>query len=323
MSFLRALALATTLTSFSSVAVSAAQIATDAVARQLIDQAEERLRSGDREGSLLLLSRAMQELDAIPDSSKNPEQSSAMVRALYRRAAISIDEGDRETGTRDIQRLLGIAPNTRVDSSLVTREFAELFTSVRARVVTELEIVVEPADAEVRIDERLLDSVDRVAVLKSGGHVVVVTRAGHGSERRELDLPAGRMRLEIRLNPLAGDRHADGEDELVSPKRWVVRHLHNSLSDCDGRLYIEADRIGFSSVNEKQHSFEVLLTTVQEIAGNRTFQGGMKYGGTFHIKLGDGANFNFVSTAFPADQLVSLLQAAIAQHKGTNRNQRR
>jgi hypothetical protein len=280
--------------------------------QQRVEQAEQQYRAGERIESLRLLTEVLQELGSTPDAARIPEERALLVRALYRRSLIHSDAGDRESASRDLERLLALAPTTVVDASLVSREFAELFRSVRERTVVELEIVVDPRDAEIRVDDRLLDSAAAVAVVAAGPHVVTADRSGYVAARREIELPlGGRVRLDIRLDPAANA----ALEELPMPKRWVVRHLHNTGTDCSGRIYLEDDKVGFSSVSDEPHSFLVALAEVREIAGNRGYQGGLKYGGSFHVRLANGANFNFASTAFPADQLVAILQSAMTEHR--------
>jgi hypothetical protein len=292
----------------------------DAPRQQLIEQAEQRFRAGERDASLRLLSQVMTELDSTPDAARSPEERALLVRALYRRSLIHSDAGDRESAARDLERLLALAPTTVVDASLISREFGELFKSVRERTVVELEIVVDPRDAEIRVDDRQLDSTAAVAVVAAGPHVVTADRSGYAAARREIELrPGGRVRLDIRLDPAANA----AAEELPAPNRWVVQHLHNSQTECAGRLYLEGEKVGFSSLTDEPHNFLVSLAEVREIAANRFFQGGLKsgvkndpkFGGTFHISLANGANFNFFSNAFPTDQLVAILQAALSGQK--------
>jgi hypothetical protein len=289
-----------------------AQPAAQPSRQQLVEQAEQRFRAGERNESLRLLSQILQELRSTPDSARSPEERALLIRALYRRSLIHADAGDRESASRDLEGLLALAPSTIVDGSLVSKEFNDLFRAVRERTVTELEIVVDPKDAEIRVDDRLLDSAAAVAVVAAGPHVVTADRSGYVAARREIEIrPGGRVRLDIRLDPAANA----ALEELPMPKRWVVRHLHNTGTDCSGRLYLEGDKVGFSSLSDEPHSFLVALAEVREIAGNRGYQGGLKYGGSFHVRLANGANFNFASTAFPADQLVAILQSAMTEHR--------
>jgi hypothetical protein len=280
--------------------------------QQLVEQAEQRFRAGERSESLRLLSQALEGSGSTADAARTPEERALLVRAFYRRALIHSDAGSRESASRDLERLLSLAPTTIVDASLVSKEFGELFRSVRERTVTELEIVVDPRDAEVRVDGRLVDSAAAITVVAAGAHVVTAARPGYAAARREITLrPGGRVRLDIRLDAAANAP----VEALPAPQRWVVRHLHNTLTDCGGRLYLEEGKVGFSSLTDEQHSFLIPLVEVREIAGNRGYQGGLKYGGSFHVRFANGANFNFASTAFPADQLVSILQTAMSEQK--------
>jgi hypothetical protein len=66
--------------------------------------------------------------------------------------------------------------------------------------MTEVELVVEPADAAISVDGRSLDSATRVVTVRPGRHVIDASHDGHTTARRELDIPAGgRVRVELTL----------------------------------------------------------------------------------------------------------------------------
>jgi hypothetical protein len=280
--------------------------------QQVVERAEEHYRKGELREALQLLSQAIEGADQKGNAAG---ETDLLVRALYQRARVHAGLDDRPSASRDLERLLTLAPKTRIDPSLVSQTFAELFQSVRARAVTELELSVQPPDAEVRIDDRLVDAAASIS-MRPGQHVIVATRAGYGSSRREIDLPpGGRVRLDMKLDPSApGTLGAEPTAALPGVQRWTVFHVHKGTF-CGGRLSLEDNRLIFRSVSDDTHSFAAPLTDVREIQGNKMFVGGLKYGGSFHVELRNGGNYNFVSDGFPADQLVTLLQTAVRTAK--------
>jgi hypothetical protein len=272
--------------------------------QQTLERAEQQYQAGSLQEARRLLSEVIERLDR-KDAPKGGE--ALLVRALYYRGRVLADLNDRDAGARDVERLLTLAPETRIDESLVGRAFADLFRSVSARTLTELEIAVVPRDAEVRVGDRPVDQGTGILALRPGKHVVTAARAGYEEARREVELPpGGRVRLDLELQPLS--------ETLPAPRRWSVFHLHAGTF-CGGRLSIDGNRLVFGSVSDESHSFSALLTDVREVQGNKMLVGGLKYGGSFHVRFARGGNYNFVSDGFPAAQLVTLLQAAVDDAK--------
>jgi hypothetical protein len=89
---------------------------------------------------------------------------------------------------------------------------------------------------------------------------------------------------------------------------------------------LKGDRLVYRASPDEGHSWDVPLSEVQEIEGNRSMGGGLRYGGAFHVKLAAGGNYNFtlnaprVLTINPAAherqgaEVVSRLQAALEKH---------
>jgi hypothetical protein len=303
--------------SVTSAAAQSGQAASSAPLEASIDQAEQRYRAGERQEARRLFSEVIQRIETLPDPGT---ATPLLARALYYRARTSADAGESAAAERDVERLLTLVPETIVDPSLVSRSFADLFQAVRRRTVTDLEIAVDPADAVVRIDERPVDRAASGTAVRSGPHVITATRDGFAAVRREVDVPAGgRVRLELRLEPLEAGAARDGTP-LPAPQRWTVFHLH-AATYCGGRLLIENGTLTFRSVTEGAHTFAAPLADVREVGGNRMLAGGLKYGGSFHVRLATGANYNFVSDGFPAEQLVALLQAAVEQARTHKRRE--
>jgi DNA-binding beta-propeller fold protein YncE len=107
--------------------------------------------------------------------------------------------------------------------------------------------------------------------------------------------------------------------ELQTPEgvlpgtRWMVMHAHRTAY-CYGWLYLDGDRIGFRSETEPSHRWDAAFKEVSDIAANRAFAGGGRYG-SFHIALASGANYNFSLDGVSADPVLKPLRTALTQHK--------
>jgi hypothetical protein len=289
----------------------------------LLRQAEDAYAAGASADAMRLFTQVIEALGRVaPDT--YPEDAASLSRALYFRARLTFAAGQPVDARADLERLFAATPDAAVDPAIVGRPFAEFFDAERTKAVTDLELVLDPPDAEVSVDGRRVDPGRPVAAVRPGRHVIEARRAGHADLRRELDVPAGgRVRIDVKLekSPGTGD-----EAKLAAPTTWKVWHLHRGTS-CSGQLFVKDGRIGFRASPDGAHSWEASLAQVEEVKGNRSFGGNLEYTGAFHIKLEGGRNYNFTLGRFrvfvgpegvPRGQgveVVSQLQAAVDEHK--------
>jgi hypothetical protein len=83
--------------------------------------------------------------------------------------------------------------------------------------------------------------------------------------------------------------------------QWSVTHAHNVGLPCEGWLYQTTSSVGFRSVSDIEHRWEVKRQDIKSIEDNVT-RG-------FHITLADGRHFNFLPSGIKSDRLVALLNA--------------
>jgi hypothetical protein len=86
-----------------------------------------------------------------------------------------------------------------------------------------------------------------------------------------------------------------------APSEWAVIHIH-PFGQCDGWLYVAADRMGFRSLTSKDHAWDVPLTDVADVAD------ALGYG--FQVTLVDGRTFRLTGRGIAKDQLLSLIDAS-------------
>ena len=90
---------------------------------------------------------------------------------------------------------------------------------------------------------------------------------------------------------------ADNPSSAMS--QWSVIHVHGIGLPCEGWLYRTGSAIGFRSVSDIEHRWELTSEAIESIDDNAV-RG-------FHIKLADGRNFNFFPSGIKSDRLISLL----------------
>jgi hypothetical protein len=81
--------------------------------------------------------------------------------------------------------------------------------------------------------------------------------------------------------------------------QWSVMHAHSIGLPCEGWLYRTGSAIGFRSVSDIEHRWELPSEAIESI-DNNAVRG-------IHIKLADGRNFNLFPSGIKRDRLISLL----------------
>jgi len=75
-----------------------------------------------------------------------------------------------------------------------------------AKPAAELRTVVEPANAQVQVDEQFVGAArvlaERPARLSLGKHRITIEAAGYFPHDLELDLPRGVTKVEVKLRPI-------------------------------------------------------------------------------------------------------------------------
>jgi DNA-binding beta-propeller fold protein YncE len=130
--------------------------------------------------------------------------------------------------------------------------------------------------------------------------------------RLVVDATAGVRQAES-LQPARDVFELQTPEGVLPGTRWMVMHAHRATY-CYGWLYLAGDRIGFRSETDPSHRWDAAFREVSDIAANRAFAGGGRYG-SFHIALASGANYNFSLDGVSADPVLKPLRAALAQHK--------
>jgi tetratricopeptide (TPR) repeat protein len=122
----------------------------------LVEEAEAYFASQDQPQSIPLFTQIIDTLERTADLLSG-EEKDLLVRCLSRRAQAHFNLAENERAEADLQRLLRLRPGYELDRSMVSPKLLRLFDGLKNRMVGYLELVVIPADARVRVADRVVD----------------------------------------------------------------------------------------------------------------------------------------------------------------------
>jgi YVTN family beta-propeller protein len=211
---------------------------------------------------------------------------------------------------------LGIALITSKDLLITERDGKARFVDLRDfKEIDSLSLAGEHSDIVLSTagDRILLLSDSKLLVIDAGSRRVVSTYSSFLRPTRLVVDPTGGAGTAEPLPPPRDVFELQTPEGVLPGTRWMVMHVHRAAF-CHGWLYVAGERLGFRSETEPEHRWEVAFREVSEIAANRAFAGGGRYG-SFHVSLASGANYNFSLDGVSADPVLKPLRAALAQNK--------
>lgn len=185
--------------------------------------------SADQPAALPLLAQVIDPLEALEAGGRLDEPSRRLLAAaLSYRAQVLFNQGATAEADTALERLLAVDAGFQLDPSQVSPKLLDLFQKLRDRKVGDVGLVLDPPDAEVLVDGRLVaDPQARPLGLLAGRHELWIRRPGHTEQRRELEVEAGKV---LTL-------------EIVLPRDSVVLRLHTKPQGAevlvDGTAYGE------------------------------------------------------------------------------------
>ncbi len=146
--------------------------------RQLVDVLEPQLAAGQ-------LNDALRQL---------------LARCLGYRAQVQFNYGEVEQVAAGLTRMLEVDPEADVDRSRASPKLVNELDALRRRMLGELDFVLEPADAMVRIDGRVVDALAGPVAVLAGQRLIEVALPGYQSIDRPLEVEAdAQITLELTL----------------------------------------------------------------------------------------------------------------------------
>lgn len=186
----------------SGLPMASTELEDDALTAQLAAAAEQEA-VGDVHGAVAALTRLIDQLAPRQPVTRSAAAQEVLVRALAQRARLRFELGDSEGADLDLRTLITEAPGYTWPESgtegAATEDapaaFLARLADLRKDLVGTLRLVIDPPDAAVRIDDRLVeiaDPEDPTVPALAGRRRIEVTRPGYTPHQEEVDLRAGR-----------------------------------------------------------------------------------------------------------------------------------
>ena len=127
-----------------------------------------------------------------------------LARCLSYRAQVHFNYGEVELVEAGLRRMLEIAPEADVDRSQASPKLVNQLDALRRRMLGELEFVLEPVDAVVRVDGRVVDALTGPVAVLAGQRLIEVTLPGYQAIDRPLEVEADtQISLELTLERIS------------------------------------------------------------------------------------------------------------------------
>ncbi|MCP3962034.1 MAG: PDZ domain-containing protein [bacterium] len=161
----------------------------DAEIRTLFDEAEGLFNSTDQDASLPLFGQIVELLGPQHDAGQLSEESlGLLIRSLAYRARLHFNYEETELVDSGLRRMLEIQPQADLDRTQASPKLVDQFDALRRRIVGEIDFVLEPADAEVRIDGHRVDSLAGPVAALAGPRQIDVTLPGYLPINRPMEI---------------------------------------------------------------------------------------------------------------------------------------
>ncbi len=120
--------------------------------------------------------------------------------SLSYRIRINFNLGANDAVGQDLEHLLAVQPEHQLDPDLVSPKLIDLLERKRRQLVGHADVLITPADAEVRIDGRLVETGGEPVSVLAGSWTLSAARLGYAPIEMEVEIPAGeRTPIEVQL----------------------------------------------------------------------------------------------------------------------------
>ncbi|MEM9595576.1 MAG: PDZ domain-containing protein [Acidobacteriota bacterium] len=160
--------------------------------QQLFDEAEAVFQSADQPASLPLFGRVVDLLESLRlTRGLDPAARDLLVRSLSYRGQVQFNLGMTELVDASLRQMLEVNSDADLDRDLVSPKLATQFDRLRKSLVGEITFILDPPDAEVRVDGEVVDALSGPVGVLTGLRTLLVSRPGHGSIERQLEVTGG------------------------------------------------------------------------------------------------------------------------------------
>lgn len=198
--------------------------------RQRFEEAEEVFHSADQPASLALFSGLVDLLEARRlTRGLDEEARSLLEQSLSYRAQVHFNLGETALVREDLGQLLQVNPDADLDRDLVSPKLVDQFDAIRRQTIGEIDFVLEPPDAEVRVDDRPVEALAGPVGVLAGEHEVEIARPGYAPQTRVLQVDAGSTTT------------VEAQLERTSP----VLRLHTRPKDAE--VFLDGELVGVTT----------------------------------------------------------------------------
>ncbi len=161
--------------------------------------------TADQDASLPLFGQLVELLEPqLAAGQLNDALRRLLARSLAYRAQVHFNYGEIELVEAGLTRMLEIEPRVDLDRAQASPKLVSQLDALRRRMLGELDFVLEPADARVRIDGRVVDALAGPVAVLAGQRLIDVTLPGYQPIERPLEVEADRqVTLEITLERIS------------------------------------------------------------------------------------------------------------------------
>jgi len=159
------------------------------------------LEAADPDAAIAAFSDLIEILqERLVDQQSTPQEEGLLARSLGYRARINFNQALEAEVDADLERLLAVAPGFAFDSAVVSPKLLERFNSLKKARTGELEIILDPPDAEVLVDGRQVNTESGLIGVRAGTLTITVRRPGYATVEMPLEVRGGRkVPLDLRL----------------------------------------------------------------------------------------------------------------------------
>lgn len=157
--------------------------------QDLFARAEERFQSVEQETSLTMFGELVDRLQPHLAAGQLSELlRDVLARSLAYRARLYFNFGEIELASEGLTRMLEVKPEVDLDRSQASPKLVDQFDALRRRLIGEIDFIVEPPDAMVKIDGRAVDALAGPVGVLAGNRQIEITLPGHAPIQQPLEV---------------------------------------------------------------------------------------------------------------------------------------
>lgn len=191
-------------------------------------EAEALFDSVDQDTSLPIFGNIVDQLEPRADAGQLSDRlREILTRSLAYRARLQFNFDAVDLAAQSLTRMLQIDPSSDLDRAQASPKLVDQLDALRRQMIGEIDFVLQPPDAQVRVDGRIVDALTGPVPVLVGQRRLEVTLPGYAPITRELQVEAGvAMSLDLALERTSAvirlHTRPAGADVLVNGERLAT-----------------------------------------------------------------------------------------------------